>query len=603
MPREGLDPEIARLLEEAGDFRHVKEQGFSEEDAKELIAQGIEIDQTAEKIIAKENAEQMKELLDNQEVRDLEFMILTGQLSLNETMDYAFLVPQIQEIFQLIDQLAIDIGKYVRKNSWVNTLNRKVFKDDKVDARKIPEFYDSFEEKCIRGIRIPQGRPVQGILSNYMGQCLYREMADFIVDSIDKTPNGIERIYEDYKKRGMQGDIVINAIVKAFNVKRSKLGQTLRAKLSRREIDQREIDRLLQSANELSVNQNAAYSETVDGITVTINPFDESNLKDYMFKRPVFLCQGKISIPELSTESMNSFNFLMYRFTGKLRLARAVPVAGIIGQKESNNLEAIILQVLEKHLRNSAPEVVAQLGEVFEPHPEVITAEEESGQVVSASMPEPALQTPEKSGNIDLNQIKAWRIRQALVSLLGEPLQVAGSHHVFKCGDGTMYPIFLDESGIVEINMLKKCLQRFGLTPLELEGALPKEDAAAEVVEPVTGDQREELLPRLSQEFNWGNEKGKIIYRDGFLRALQALEENYRGRVIAQIETLANTTMGYNASLLTKKYDFGILNSPPGCFASRISSKLRFTWTKHTGEIVIHELYSRGDSRLGHTEA
>ncbi len=298
MPKDGLDPEIAKFLEEAGDFRHEKGQGFSEEEAQELIAQKIDIDQTAEKIIGKENAGQLKELLDDQEVKDLELMELTGQLSLNEMMDYAFLVPQIQEIFQLIDQLTIDIGKYVRKNSWVNALNRKVFtQDGKVDARKIPEFYDSFEEKCIRGIGIPQGRPVQGILNNYMGQCLYREMADFIVDGIDQIPNGIERIYDDYKRRGMQGDIVINAIIKAFNVKRSTLGQTLRAKLSRREVDQREIDSLLQSANELSVKQNAAYSETVDGITVTVNPFDESNLKDYIFKRPVFLCQGKISVP------------------------------------------------------------------------------------------------------------------------------------------------------------------------------------------------------------------------------------------------------------------------------------------------------------------
>ncbi|MBI5413500.1 type II toxin-antitoxin system HicA family toxin [Candidatus Peregrinibacteria bacterium] len=63
-------------------------------------------------------------------------------------------------------------------------------------------------------------------------------------------------------------------------------------------------------------------------------------------------------------------------------------------------------------------------------------------------------------------------MKGALDILLGPPLRVSGSHHVYRTRQGGTYPIPLHGTDEVGTGILNKCLREFGITPAELRGCL-----------------------------------------------------------------------------------------------------------------------------------
>jgi predicted RNA binding protein YcfA (HicA-like mRNA interferase family) len=58
-------------------------------------------------------------------------------------------------------------------------------------------------------------------------------------------------------------------------------------------------------------------------------------------------------------------------------------------------------------------------------------------------------------------------VKRTLIRLLGKPVGIEGSHHLFRCRDGRRYPISLHPQEPVGIGLLKKCLQHFRIDPEE----------------------------------------------------------------------------------------------------------------------------------------
>lgn len=113
-----------------------------------------------------------------------------------------------------------------------------------------------------------------------------------------------------------------------------------------------------------------------------------------------------------------------------------------------------------------------------------------------------------------------------------------------------------------------------------------------------------ELRESLPAVFDWDREKGEMIYKDDFIKGLLSLELKDRRRIVGELVKFSTSAMGRYSSFKTRKLDFGILNSPPGCYSSRATHKLRFTWIKNKkGEVTLLEVYSKGDSKVRHTEA
>lgn len=105
----------------------------------------------------------------------------------------------------------------------------------------------------------------------------------------------------------------------------------------------------------------------------------------------------------------------------------------------------------------------------------------------------------------------------------------------------------------------------------------------------------------LPASFAWLSEKGKIEYRETFLVELATLGTEDQERVVKQLNTFATQGPTY-PSLDTSKYTFSrIPFTPYGCFSSRGSDELRFSWKKN-GAITVYWLWRKGDKRVTSNE-
>ncbi|OGZ96681.1 MAG: hypothetical protein A2847_01555 [Candidatus Sungbacteria bacterium RIFCSPHIGHO2_01_FULL_50_25] len=112
----------------------------------------------------------------------------------------------------------------------------------------------------------------------------------------------------------------------------------------------------------------------------------------------------------------------------------------------------------------------------------------------------------------------------------------------------------------------------------------------------------EKLRESLPTEYAWPNDQGRFSYSDRFLRELAGFEPHEQERVARQLGVLGSQGSGY-ASLHTRKIEMRLPFSPPECFVSRGADDLRFTWSKKEGEILVHWVYRKGDSRVRQSEA
>ncbi len=81
---------------------------------------------------------------------------------------------------------------------------------------------------------------------------------------------------------------------------------------------------------------------------------------------------------------------------------------------------------------------------------------------------ETTLETPASSFRMTLLRNRSSDdVKRALIRLLGKPVSIEGSHHVFRCRDGRRYPISFHPKETVGIGLLKKCLQSFQIDPEE----------------------------------------------------------------------------------------------------------------------------------------
>jgi|GEM_PF-5320382 len=71
-----------------------------------------------------------------------------------------------------------------------------------------------------------------------------------------------------------------------------------------------------------------------------------------------------------------------------------------------------------------------------------------------------------------LRNLSSQKVLRALTRLLGPPVRIRGSHHFFSTRDGGAYPISIHKGRTVKTGLLRACLEKMGLDPIEFYEAL-----------------------------------------------------------------------------------------------------------------------------------
>jgi len=75
---------------------------------------------------------------------------------------------------------------------------------------------------------------------------------------------------------------------------------------------------------------------------------------------------------------------------------------------------------------------------------------------------EPA-QIPPVINTSRLGNLSGEFVKRTLIHLLGDPVRITGSHHVFEGKNGVKYPIPIHQGKTVGKGMMLKCLKTWGI--------------------------------------------------------------------------------------------------------------------------------------------
>ncbi|MFT7184001.1 MAG: putative RNA binding protein YcfA (HicA-like mRNA interferase family) [Oceanicoccus sp.] len=71
-----------------------------------------------------------------------------------------------------------------------------------------------------------------------------------------------------------------------------------------------------------------------------------------------------------------------------------------------------------------------------------------------------------------LRNLSSQKVLSALSRLLGSPVRIKGSHHFFRTRGGGVYPISIHKGSSIKTGLLRACIEKMGLDPIEFYEAL-----------------------------------------------------------------------------------------------------------------------------------
>jgi len=282
-----------------------------------------------------------------------------------------------------------------------------------------------------------------------------------------------------------------------------------------------ETDEIFSQINNLSCLRTIGFAKRKFGETeISIYENEDESSEDILpINRAFSICRARIVIdPSLPVKkhylrdddvimqcfSKGSIEVGINRGTGEITLRDTIlPLYIFLGMEAYLRLKKIIYKFVLGHLENRPNDiedklVSTQIKKITEETAETadrtvpIRAEGKQRKIVSKSLPRktasqeeneqtsPAeTQQPQESPDDNnfmylqqLRGIQGNRICRTAETLLGKPIRISGSHHVFKSRNEGTCVIALHGSDLVGIGMLKNFLDRAGISPREFAGHL-----------------------------------------------------------------------------------------------------------------------------------
>jgi hypothetical protein len=454
----------------------------------------------------KENIRLLNEAIKSPEVEAVDTLCLSGDMSVQEALEYVILIPEIRAVFERVSEAVKVLCDYVKERKLPNYLSR-IEKSKATgmvyDSRPIDTFFEAIPNFFIETVKkMNPGRFTTQTLVGFAIQEMYRELTVDTYRFLEaQGPKVRDAVFEDFAKRQQttsptEGEMTTGEALQIVSLfEHSKLKASLQSLATEEVVDQAKLEELFDEIADLSVYRTIQFKHAVQGFEFEFSAEQDPSPDFQLAKRMPEVCVITVKkTVGLVPGDLLTIPLTIERFTGQLNTAMVTHLSGHIGVEAEQKLRLVLFRALREHLASKdedikpAKPIAIRERKVGQENSEPVHAADDLIEEMVA--PETAMSAPkieferpagedelkipkkEKITLYNLKGITGGRIKDALCALLGEPIRVSGSHHVFTCRSGGTFPIPLHESATVGTGVLGKCLKRFGVTPAELKEQL-----------------------------------------------------------------------------------------------------------------------------------
>lgn len=499
-------PELkAEFLEMTREFvKTQRDRIYTIEEATKIANEPVRFSEEAKKIFGAENIEALSATLSNETSREIAIMNLTGEISDDETIEYALLLEEMQEIFTKLEEIAEKMAKQIGQKAEYY-LNALINKDDsKPQTRGLHKILGSIEQ-LFSGLNTNL-KPILLLEISFFSKILLKKLLR-LIDKIlsercspQKKGKIISFFYHEktdnpvFETNHYYYAILLGSVYTLKNYFDSQKKDEYKDLFSSDEQShsEQELNDMFAEIKNLSMFKTINFSTSQGQTHLQFLNLSQENTADIFYgtERVMFIC--KIIITK---DPKNNFSVVLNRITGKLE-NNVSDLSGFIGEEAERNLRYILFKKLLEYLRNKKDDILPAPITPKKPEttiqPVVLetqtqTTDDDSQRKLSLEKPlsdnpkespttDDAIskrdekappETPHPKNTPGLFILSGNEVKKALDTLLGKPTRISGSHYIYKGRSGRTFPIPLHGNTDTNPFILKTCLNKFGITPEE----------------------------------------------------------------------------------------------------------------------------------------
>ncbi len=476
--------------------RPIAELPLSE--ARQKVDVPLSFSNEAMNFLGSEHVTELARIIESEEVRTIDLLCLAGEMSVKEAVEYAMLLPEVRAAYRVMGEKVEALNIRLRDKKLPHYISRSVKTaagKKTYDARPIENFFNGVNNFFSDASRKISGRLVAQTLLGYAAQEVYRTLTVDAYRSLDAFEEGaLDGVMQDmelrerkgeFKPTGEDGISNLDALkaIRFFESSRFKTELTSAGLSSNPPAE--DVVALFEEVADLSLYRSITFTHETENIRFSFLSENNDSAVYQLQSRLPEICKVEVALRKPGHyKEASKFPLSIDRFTGELSTVMVTKLSSHIGKVAELGLRHVLLGELREYLLSKEDDI-AEAEPIVRPRKEeqkeTASLIEDGGmrggqmQNVEVATAETAVEETvplvrvagEKVSLKNLKGFKGGRIKTALVSLLGEA-RVRGSHHIFRCRDGTTYPISLHDGEDVGTGLLGKCLKKFGIPPAEL---------------------------------------------------------------------------------------------------------------------------------------
>lgn len=482
---------------------------YTDKEAWAALNNREKLPQYVEKLFGEKNIQSFFEVIKTPGILEIDILLLTGELTQDEFIHYAISLPNFNEtrilFYVLLNEFMQEIegkipfyvGKSLESDGSVKSYKRGILdliiSIDRLNsilriedcptfcAARIHELTVNLTQRLVHGILTFIERAYKGRSKAQARESLCDILR--VLESVSGSDGGFSQ--------ANAAKIALHAYLNFYLLNGSEDYQKFLSEVSRiKAADPNSFPLKLKEV--LNLSRFRKVMPFIRNIGKYQIEFSGDEDKEFAKTRALFTCKVNIkmndnNIPSKFTnefggviadiENVNNVALLLDAATGELHYRNsAICASEYIGEEAYAKLKTKVYEWLLEYLRNKEEDIeyeeIAYLetAGMFHSSKETITSLQNG---THESVTEVLKDEPEDKKIEKKNRIRAFaslsgnEVKQALTKLLGEPLRIRGSHHIFRGREGNTCPIALRGTDIVGIGMLLKSLKIYKIDTQE----------------------------------------------------------------------------------------------------------------------------------------
>jgi len=505
--------------------RIFQEMSMSKEEARALISKKNPLPPAAEKVFGNENVQDLLDLLYDPELAELDEIAFTGELSAEEHFEYVAHLDEYNQLQIRAIQLAESFVEFVRSklkyyldhtirdNGRINPRGRLVTLLELIEnmssSQELP--YHSYRNRIL----VLFGMVFSSHLFGYLYTTTRTDRQEI---GFRQYINALTQVYNQTASPLLSGILTCNeaALLHTYIEQYRRSIVNLFACIKEKE-DISEINELLfQEIDEMAYFRRIeCHIKDIVGVRIAIIPNPDHKImrevKTQVISHVRIIADPRVSsdfnldfVPfemaggniafKIDREKNQGFvDLTLNKATGELCFFTSqIPITHVMGKEAYQKLKYHVLNVLHEYLSSGEEDFDKLLLSESDQSLLEVKEDEEITAPFRDQIVELAPDLIEKKDNIESpltieergeiedairkKYRRAWEqcrqkkddIFRALVRILGSPVRQSGSHCTFKSRDGQGIFALPKGKDIIGVGMLKTCLERLQISPVEL---------------------------------------------------------------------------------------------------------------------------------------